>query len=196
MAELILNPKTLEALACADLFIAEQNGDEHTLTFYADQDRNLKSVLGIPGYVVGFQGYGDGNYTPGRSSASLYTPNIDVFKLLKVGDRLSLEWDPDAYTERMDELGMMIQTLTLRVERVVGTGKKQKTQRLKILLDSVIHDAANSYPMCRYFHIDDKIAERVARREERRRRYAEERAAKLEAETSGTLQIEHAQAAE
>lgn len=170
MTELVLNPVTLKALSKADRVVAFQDGDHHSLTIYPTSDYNFKSDLTIPGRVQGWQAYGDGRYTPGRSSCTLPETALSIFKLLKAGDELSLEWWPDSYSGFLDSKGLIQQELYLVVRRKSG---KDKVEYLRFLLGHSVYDATNNYPMCRGFNVAEKQAERAAEQEAYRLRAAE-----------------------
>lgn len=162
MAELVLNPVIQKALATAYSVTASQDGDHHTLTIYTTDDYNFKSELTIPGRVQGWQAYGEGRYTPGRSSCTLPETAKSVFKLLKAGDELSLEWWPDSYSSALDDKGMIGQQLRLIVRRKSG---KDRIEHMALLLEKSVYEANNSWMMCRGFDVAEKQAERIAQRE-------------------------------
>ena len=152
MANLVLDPAKLKALANASSISAAQDGNDHSLTVYHDGDYSYKTVIALEGVVIGHQVY-DG-ITPGQSSCVLSYAGQNVFKLLKAGDRLSLEWWPDNNTIALDDLGAVQQSLYLVVERTVGKHRKtgeDRIERIKVLLAQNVYPNASVWLMCRGF---------------------------------------------
>ncbi len=147
-SELILTKEVIKALATADSMVAFQDGDYHKLVVYPNRDAMMHSTLPLKGSVCG-GGWDNAKY--GKSSAYLSYRN-DVFKLLKAGDAIELEWHPDNGSEFTRKRGLVAQDLYLVINRPKGS--KGERERIKVLLDSQIFDDSNrSIWMCKGYEI-------------------------------------------
>lgn len=146
--ELILTKEVIKALATADSMVAFQDGDYHKLVVYPKNGSQMHSTLPLKGNVCG-GGWDNAKY--GKSSAYLSYRN-DVFKLLKAGDAIELEWHPDNGSEFTRKRGLVVQDLYLVINRPKGS--KGERERIKVLLDSQVFDDSNrSIWMCQGYEI-------------------------------------------
>ena len=142
-----LTKEFLSELTRSDDIAAFLNDDCHRLTIWPEfNDHSYKIKRPIDGYVCGH------NIDRERSRPDCYTslPHTakDVFKLLKVGDDISLEWWPDAGSPFLTENGFVANQLNLKVARTV----RGKTEYLKLHLDHGIYSRTNqSIAICRGF---------------------------------------------
>lgn len=153
MADLVLDPAILKALTSASGIHAAQDGNNHSLIVYPSSDYNYKTVIPLHGHVVGYQAYG-GEITPGQSSCHMSWSGHDVFRLLKAGDRLSLQWWPDNEIPALAEIGVIQQSLFLSIERKVGKHRKtgeDRIERIRVLLAQNTYPSTSIWLMCRGF---------------------------------------------
>lgn len=149
--EFILTKEVIKALATSDSMVAFQDGDYHKLVVYPTSDSQAHMTLPLQGRVCG-GGWDNAKY--GKSSAYL-SYRKDVFKLLKVGDSIELEWHPDNGSEFTRKRGLVSQDLYLIINRPKGS--KGDKERIRILLDSQVFDDTNqSIWMCKGYDIKRK----------------------------------------
>jgi hypothetical protein len=148
MTALILDQATLKMLKTAHSITANQNGDRHNLTIFPKYEQpDYRIELPIEGAIRGSNI--DKENIDGTSSAvNLAYSELDVFKLLKVGDEIRLLWYPDTGIPYLENYGMVGQKLSLMVWRKNG----KSMDLLKLHLADAVYSRSDLYSaMCQGF---------------------------------------------
>lgn len=146
--ELILDKGIIKALATADTVTAFQNGEYHKLVAYPKSGSvDTFSTFSLRGNV-----YGGGSYERAKhADSSCHIWRTDVFRLLKAGDVIELEWHPDNNSPANRKRGLVRQELYLVILRKKGT--KGEVERIRVLLDVQVQDMNDSWLMCKGYDI-------------------------------------------
>jgi hypothetical protein len=146
--ELILNKIALKALATAESVVAFQDGDYHKLVAYPKSgSTNMFSTFYLRGNVYGGGAYERQKY----ASSSCHIWRADIFRMLKDGDAIELEWHPDNNSPANRKRGLVRQELYLVIIRKKGT--KGDIDRIKVLIDVQVQDMNDSWLMCKGYDI-------------------------------------------
>lgn len=158
---LILDKISLPIVQKAARLVAFKRGVRHFLVAYPDERNwNVTIELDLAGLVSGggTSGTDDRHHAHperGECAASLNHEARDLFKLLRLGDQLTLEWWPDCNSPWLDANGLTRDLLRLIVRRKKG----KALQRLELVLADEITGQDNaSIRMCKGFPYQRRTA--------------------------------------
>lgn len=146
-----LTKPILKTIQTADRLVAFKDGSRHYLTVYPIRNNwNVTTEIDVPGSrVVGSCLHGiRHDAEQGSCNASLSYTTADVFQLLKVGDKIALEWWPDCNSPWLEKRDLTRDLLRLLVDRKEG----KKTRRLELhLVEEITGEDNRSIRMCKGF---------------------------------------------
>lgn len=147
-----LTKPILKTIQTADRLVAFKDGARHFLRVYPIRNNwDVITEIDVPGSrVVGSALHGI-RHDPeqGRCNACLSYSVADVFQLLRVGDKIALEWWPDCNSPFLEKHGMTRDLLRLLVDRKEG----KRTRRIELHLVEEITNGENAcIRMCKGFN--------------------------------------------
>lgn len=144
MPVLILDRDFLKMLTNANSITASQSGDKHCLTIYPEAENyDRKYELPLEGFILGKSQIDTSDISGTYSSETLWGGQMDIFKLLTVGDEIKLQWYPDIGRTFHDQFGLVEQRLCLCIWRKKG----KKYDILSIQLASRVYKRSDPYSM-------------------------------------------------
>lgn len=157
---LTLDKPLLKAIQSAARLVAFKDGSRHYLTLYPFKDRwDVMTTVDVPGSRVILHHrlpFSQQSQERGACVASL--DYCDVFKLLRVGDMIALEWWPDCNSPWLEQRGLTRDVLRLRIARPQG---RKEPERIEVQLAEDVYGADNAITrMCRHFPTPPAPAEK------------------------------------